>query len=235
MTYLHIFDMDGTLLKGTTASMEIARVLRCEEELVEMEGRFGRGEIDTRRFAQDIHRLWEKLTEDDVLTAFESSPFLTHIHEVCADIRDRGEYSIVVSMSPDFYARLLLRFGFDEVVASRFPPLPFASPIISENILTPEDKVHITETERRRRRVGINRCVAYGDSLSDAPLFQHLTRTVSVNGDEQISAAAALQYTGSSLLEAYSMARESMNSGGEPTDTRETDRRTVPGRTAEGE
>lgn len=213
MAYLHVFDMDGTLLKGTTASLEIARILRCEEQLVELEGRFRRGEVDTRRFAQGIHRLWGELTEEDVLTAFEASPFLRDIPKVCDDIRARGEYSMVVSMSPDFYTRLLLRFGFDEVVASRFPPLPFASPIVVENILTPEDKVHITEKERRRRGVEIDRCVAYGDSMSDAPLFRHLSRTVSVNGDEQISGMAALGYSGSSLWEAYSMAREAMSAG----------------------
>lgn len=115
---------------------------------------------------------------------------------------------MVVSMSPDFYARLLLRFGFDEVVASRFPPLPFSSPIVSEDILTPEDKVDIVERERLRRGVELGGCVAYGASMSDAPLFRHLTNTVAVNGDEQITEMAAVRYTNASLLKAYSMARE---------------------------
>lgn len=173
-----------------------------------LETLFRRQEIDTPGFARGIHRLWSNLTEDDVLSAFEQSPFLADIPQVCDDIRSRGEYSMVVSMSPDFYARLLLRFGFDEVVASRFPPLPFASPIVSEDILTPEDKVDIVERERLRRDVELGGCVAYGDSMSDAPLFRHLTNTVAVNGDEQITEMAAVRYTGASLLEAYFMARD---------------------------
>lgn len=211
MTYLHVFDMDGTLLKGTTASLEIARALRCEAQLMELEERFRREEMDTRGFARSIHRLWSDLTESHVLAAFDQSPFLTGIRQVCDDIRSRGEYSMVVSMSPDFYARLLLRFGFDTVVASRFPPLPFASPVVADHILTPEDKVDIVERERLRRGVGLDGCVAYGDSMSDAPLFRHLTSTVAVNGDERIRRMSAVHYTGTSLLEAYSMARESLD------------------------
>ncbi|MCY9784352.1 haloacid dehalogenase-like hydrolase [Nocardiopsis sp. EMB25] len=136
-----------------------------------------------------------------------TSPFLTDIPQVCADIRARGHHSMVVSMSPDFYARLLLRFGFDEVVASRFPEPPFASPVVAEDILTPHDKVGIVEEARRRRGVDLERCVAYGDSMSDAPLFRHLTNTVAVNGDGHIADLASARYTGTSLWDAYSTAR----------------------------
>ncbi|GAB2516556.1 HAD family hydrolase [Nocardiopsis aegyptia] len=209
MTRLHVFDMDGTLLRGTTASLEIARVLRCEEQLVELEERFRRQEVDTRGFARGIHRLWSALTEEHVATAFDRSPFLTGIRQVCDDIRSRGEYSMVVSMSPDFYARLLLRFGFDEVVASRFPALPFASPVVAEDILTPQDKVDIVERARRGRGLAADACVAYGDSMSDAPLFRHLAATVAVNGDERITGLAAAHYTGTSLVDAYALARAS--------------------------
>jgi phosphoserine phosphatase len=213
MTRLHVFDMDGTLLRGTTASLEIARILRCEEELVELEARFRRQEVDTRGFARGVHRLWNALTEDHVAEAFERSPFLSGIRQVCDDIRARGEHSMVVSMSPDFYARLLLGFGFDEVVASRFPPLPFATPVVAEDILTPGDKVDIVERARRHRGVASEACVAYGDSMSDAPLFRHLTATVAVNGDEQITGLAAVHYTGASLVDAYALTRTSLGWG----------------------
>ncbi|MCY9784350.1 hypothetical protein KIK06_10655 [Nocardiopsis sp. EMB25] len=78
MTYLHVFDMDGTLLRGTTASLEIARILRCEPQLTDLERRFRRQEIDTRGFARSIHRLWNGLTESDVMSAFVTS---------CTDLR----------------------------------------------------------------------------------------------------------------------------------------------------
>jgi len=63
---LHVFDMDGTLLKGTTASVEIARHLGCSQELAALEARFGAGEIGTRDFAAAIHGLWRTLTQATV-------------------------------------------------------------------------------------------------------------------------------------------------------------------------
>ena len=56
---LHVFDMDGTLLRGTTASLQIARHLGCMEELAGLEARFAAGQIDTRGFATAIHGLWQ--------------------------------------------------------------------------------------------------------------------------------------------------------------------------------
>jgi phosphoserine phosphatase len=41
------FDMDGTLLPGTTACLQIAREAGVENELTELEASFARGEITT--------------------------------------------------------------------------------------------------------------------------------------------------------------------------------------------
>jgi phosphoserine phosphatase len=140
---LHIFDMDGTLLRGTTVSLQIARHLRSTEELVELERRFATGGIDTRGFAVAIGDLWRDLEPSLVADAFAGTPWLVGIREVCADIRERGERSMVITMSPDFFARHLLELGFDDVVASRFPAPLFADPIDPALILTPNDKVRI--------------------------------------------------------------------------------------------
>ena len=121
--------MDGTLLKGTTASVQIARYLGCAEELAVLEARFAAGELGTRGFAAAIHGLWRSLTRLAVAEVFGACPWLDGIPEVCADIRERGERSVVITMSPDFFARHLLELGFDEVVASRFPALPFREPL----------------------------------------------------------------------------------------------------------
>src|SRR6266700_3857357 len=94
--------MDGTLLSGTTASLQIARHLGCAEDLVELEAQFAAGEIDTRGFAAAIHELWRNLTRQAVADVFGASPWLNGIQEVCADIRERGERSAVITMSPDF-------------------------------------------------------------------------------------------------------------------------------------
>src|ERR1700752_862864 len=105
--------MDGTLLAGTTASLQIARQRGSTQELAELEARFAAREIDTIGFALAIHELWRDLTPLEVADAFAGSPWLTGIPAVCADIRERGERSVVITMSPDFFALHLLALGFD--------------------------------------------------------------------------------------------------------------------------
>jgi phosphoserine phosphatase len=204
---LHVFDMDGTLLKGTTASLQIARHLGCVEDLADLEARFAAGGIDTRSFAAAIHELWGSLTQQAVADVVGTSPWLNGIAEVCADIRQRGERSVVITMSPDFFARHLLEFGFDDVAASVFPALPFREALDPAGILTPGDKVRIVEEMRERHGLPLSRCVAYGDSMSDAPLFRQLAKTVAVNADHHLAELAALSYRGDDLTDAYALGR----------------------------
>ncbi|MFG2042418.1 HAD family hydrolase [Dactylosporangium sp. NPDC048998] len=205
MTVLHVFDMDGTLLRGSTASLQIAAALGALDPLVALERRFALGELDTRGFARELRSLWTGLTPAHVTAAFAGSPWLHGIREVCEDIRARGERSAVVTMSPDFFARGLLDLGFDEVIASAYPPLPFAVDVDPAAILTPADKV--TVVDGLLGRFEATRCVAYGDSVSDAPLFRHLSATVAVNADTHLTGLASASYRGDSCIAAYEIGR----------------------------
>jgi len=204
---LHVFDMDGTLLYGSSASLQLARVLGNVDDLVALEAQLAAGEVDPPGFAAAAHGMWLELTPALVAAAFAASPWLTGIREVCADIRRRGEWSAVITLSPDFFASHLLNLGFDDVVASRFPPLPFMQPPDPAGILTPLDKVRIVEDLRARYALSRSCCVAYGDSMSDVPLFRHLEVTIAVNADEHLDGLAATSYHGGDLTEAYALAR----------------------------
>jgi phosphoserine phosphatase len=207
MGILHVFDMDGTLLPGTSACQEVARALGDPAGLMALEARFAAGELDSHAFARAVREMWLDLTPAVVASAFAASPWLAGIEQVCADIRRRGERSAVITLSPDFFASRLLEAGFDDVVASRFPPLPFAAPVDPAGLLSPADKVTIVERIRARYGLPKSRCVAYGDSMSDAPLFRHLAATVAVNADHHLEGLAATSYRGGDLTEAYALGR----------------------------
>lgn len=204
---LHVFDMDGTLLHGTTAPMEIARRLGCLAELVELEAAFAAGTMDTKAFSAAIAVLWQGITAEVVLEVFRASPWIEGLPDVLADVRERGERSLVITMSPDFFAERLLDLGVDEVVASRFPPLPLAALPDPADILTPHDKVTIVESALARDGLTERQCVAYGDSGSDIPLFRRLPHTVAVNAGSELAALAAITYAGPDLRAAYRLAR----------------------------
>lgn len=206
MSVLHVFDMDGTLLRGSTAGLEIARRLGCLDELVELELSFA-GTQDTRAFAAASALLWRELTAELVAEVFRAAPWIGGLPEVLADIRDRGEHSMVITMSPDFFAAGLRGTGVDEVVASAFPPLPLRAQPDPAGILTPDDKVRIVETGLARRGLTARQCVAYGDSWSDIPLFEYLPHTVAVNANAALTRLAGVRYDGEDLREAYRLAR----------------------------
>lgn len=140
--------------------------------------------------------------------AFGASQLLDRVPDVFADIRARGERSLVITMSPDFYAAQLLGLGVDTVHASRFPVPPYADVVFDPGgILTPDDKPRLVAEELTAWHIDTDRCVAFGDSMSDAPLFRVLRHTVAVNADDHLLDLAAATYIGADLWAAYELGR----------------------------
>src|SRR5580698_11630578 len=139
---LFVFDMDGTLLMGTTACVEIAKVSGTLDQLHVLEQKFAAAEIDAFGFAQNIGALWGMVDEHVVRTAFEATPKLANIRAVTSLIRRGGGKSCLITMSPDFYANLFYEYGFDFIGASQFPRSA-SDEVKRENILSPKDKATI--------------------------------------------------------------------------------------------
>lgn len=205
---LFIFDMDGTLLVKTTASIEIAKITGTIDQLHLLEKSFADGVIDAFRFAQEISAYWGILDKDLIRRAFETTPKLDNIAEVTALIRRGGGKSCLITMSPDFYANHFYDCGFDFIEASRFPTC-VEDQVRPEMILSPKDKAVIVRRLCRQLGFDLRDCVAFGDSMSDYILFKELEHTVSVNGDSKIRTLARYRYDGLDLHEAFlSVCRE---------------------------
>jgi phosphoserine phosphatase len=205
---LFVFDMDGTLLPETTASVALAATLGAVDDLHALEARFAAGELDTRGFAAEVHDLFAALTPEQVTATFRGARLLDRAAEVFADIRTRGERSLVITMSPDFFARELLAVGADAVHGSRFPVPPYSGVAFDPSgILTPADKPRLVTAALGAAGIAPARCVAFGDSMSDAPLFRVLRHTVAVNADDHLLELAAATYIGDDLWAAYELGR----------------------------
>jgi len=203
MTKLHIFDMDGTLLAGS-ACLELSRRAGHIDAVEEMEERWGRGELGHVEFYELLLPLWAELGEDDIEEVFAGSAWLEGIEEVWRDIEDRGERSVVITMSPQFFAEKLLGLGLHEAFGAE---VLAGGEVVPEQVLTPEMKVYIATEVLERLGLGSEDTVAYGDSSSDVPLFEILDNTVSVNGSDSLAEHAALAYRGNDLREAYRLGR----------------------------
>ncbi|MFJ1529764.1 HAD family hydrolase [Streptomyces mirabilis] len=202
---LHVFDMDGTLLPGTSATREMAKVLGHAPDIDALERDFAAGRIDTRQFARSMFRLWGPMDPGQVRVAFDASPKMRRIREVVADIRARGHRSAVITMSPLCFADYFRELGFDEVHGSVFPHSPEADIDIGM-ILRPDDKPLLTNAMCVRHGIEPDRVVAYGDSLSDRYLFEVAPVSIAVNGDAHVRSLASVGYSGRDLWEAYELA-----------------------------
>lgn len=203
MSKLHIFDMDGTLLTGS-ACLEISRYMGQIDAVNEIEARWGRGQVGHVEFYDLCLPLWKGLSEADIDEVFAVTPWLDGVAEVWEDIARRGEHSAVITLSPQFFADRLLRWGLGSAhgagVFAGATPDP-------ERVLTPESKVGVALELMQRHGVTECDCVAYGDSSSDVPLFKRLRNTVAINGADSVRAVAAVTYDGSDLRAAYAAGR----------------------------
>ncbi|MEU1307406.1 HAD-IB family phosphatase [Streptomyces cinnamoneus] len=203
MSRLHLFDLDGTLIHGSAAAVEISRQLGLETEIGELERAFAAGDLAPPRFAELAVELWAELTETEVAAAFEGAPWLAGIRDVWADIRARGERCAVISLSPGFFVERLLEWGADAAHGSRWPSVPFRDPVDPAGILDGTAKVRIADELCARFGLSRTDCVAYGDSMSDVQLFAAVPVSVAINADHHVRHLASHAYTGLDLRGAY--------------------------------
>ena len=203
----HVFDMDGTLLHGTTAPILLAAALDAGDALAELEERFATGAASTVEFARALHELWGVVTPETAEQAFAAAPVLGGLRDVLADIHDRGERACLITMSPDYFAEQFLAFGFDAIFASRFPRST-GVPLDESAILTPEDKPVLAARFCAEHGLALADAIAYGDSMSDVFLFEAVGVRVSVNGDHHLAERSDVAVEGTDLLVAYRAARE---------------------------
>ncbi|MEU3736639.1 HAD-IB family phosphatase [Streptomyces sp. NPDC032198] len=208
MARLHLFDLDGTLLHGTAAPVEISRQLGLDAEIAELERDFVAQRIDSPQYAARVHALWADLTDAQVTAAFDGAPWLTGIRETWAEIREGGDYCAVISLSPSFFVERLLGWGAHAAHGSIFPAVPFTEPVNPTGILNAAAKVKIANRLCEEFGVGRSDCVAYGDSLSDLELFGAVPVSVAVNADQRLVGLATHSYVGRDLRKAYELVRD---------------------------
>jgi phosphoserine phosphatase len=210
MSKLHIFDMDGTLLTGS-ACLELSRHMGQIDAVNDIEERWVLGKVGHTEFYDLCLPLWRGMSEADIDTVFEITPWVDGVAAVWDDIARRGEHSAVITLSPQFFADRLLRWGAGSVHGALVEAGEAPDP---ELVLTPESKVGVAKELMERYGLQEADCVAYGDSSSDIPLFKVLRNTVAVNGSDSVREVAARSYDGSDLREAYAVGRSLLDRAG---------------------
>jgi phosphoserine phosphatase len=200
--------MDGTLLPGTTACLELAKRNNTLAELGEIEAKFGTGTYSTVEFARDIFELWGVLKPEVIRESFSGAPKLDNIHRVLREIRLRDCRSCLITMAPDYFAENFQEYGFDYIFASGFPPDP-ETPFDGTKILYPEDKPRIAQDVCNREGLDFSQTIAFGDSATDLPIFQKIKWSIAINASDAFAELAHFAYEGQCLWDAFQLFHES--------------------------
>ena len=134
----------------------------------------------------ETHALWADLTAELVAEVVADAPWIDGIEEVCADIAGGGSARCSSPCRPTSSP------STSASAASTSSARPVAAAAVRRaidpaGILSPADKVRLTEAERTAHGLPAA-LVAYGDSMSDIPLFAVLENTVAVNADAALEA-----------------------------------------------
>lgn len=204
MTRLHVFDMDGTLLRGA-ATVELSRHLGTFEVADAVERAWNAGQLTDLQFWESVLPLWTDASDAEIDAAFAAAAWIDGVPEVFADIRARGEHIAVISQSPHFFVRRLEGWGAHRTFGSDVVP---GRPPTTDSLLTLQDKVDITLDLLADLGLSEDDCTAYGDSRSDVLLFERLARTVGINPTDVLRDRCTVVYEGLDLRAAYGLGRD---------------------------
>ncbi|GAA2251984.1 hypothetical protein GCM10010232_45180 [Streptomyces amakusaensis] len=196
------FDVDGTLVPGTSSSVFLAGFLGHRDELARAEDAYASGDLDNRQVSEIDARGWAGVSEERVLRLLDGLPLVPGITETVSWCRRNGLVPVLATLAwSPVGGHLTDRFGFHAFSGPRLETVG--------NRFTGRVARHFDEYGKRdfalaqARALGLapGVCGAVGDSRSDLPLFSSVALSVAFNASAGARAAATVAVDGDDLRE----------------------------------
>ncbi len=176
------FDVDGTLVPGTSSSQYLASFMDHAGALAAAERAYGEGTLSNQEVSVLDAAGWTGYTAADVAEWLEHLPLVEGILDVLSWLRDRDVVSVLTTLAWEPVGTFLCdRFGF----------VGACGPIVASVDGRFDGTVarHCDEFEKRdfalrfaaAHQIPASHCVAVGDSRSDVPLFEAVGFGVAFN------------------------------------------------------
>jgi phosphoserine phosphatase len=187
------FDMDGTLIRNTDSVRFLCTIngnSEAFEEIEELEsdGRVRWDEADYLKVP-----LTKGLSVAKVEAGFESDVELVqNIEQVLTHLKGRGVKSVIITSGPVQVARIIgTRFGFDCVYGSLYEEKNgYLTGRLTSHVGA-DGKIRCLEDFCRKNGIGLEQCVAIGDSGSDIKVFEACGRSIAVNYTDAVKGKAS--------------------------------------------
>lgn len=201
------FDLDGTLIVGTTSGAHLAARLGHAEDMRAMEARYGRGEVGNREVAEFDAQHFRGLNAADIDAMLAEIPLIPGITETVAQLRAAGVLPVINTLAWDVVAESIARrFGFlawSGPRLARGPDGRFTGEVAAH--FEAEDKCVFLRGLCEQHQVAPDAVLHVGDSRSDLPAFGFVGLGIAFNADAQARAAAHRSLQGHSLADVLGM------------------------------
>jgi phosphoserine phosphatase len=185
------FDLDGTLLRGSTVAICLARRSGREEELRELEARFVGGEISNSEIADASARWLTGYSVEELEHALWTETWIAGIAETVDAVHATGAEAVVATITWRAAAEAVARrFGFDAACGTRMDAEAGHLTGKVSAYFDETDKAVFVEEHCRERGVAMADVAAVGDSRSDIPLFGRVGLAIALNATPEARRSA---------------------------------------------
>lgn len=198
------FDLDGTLIRGTTTLLHIGRKLGRRAETEALVQGYENYRLSNVEVTDRAAELFAGRTEDELAAMLVDCPRLLGISESVATLRSQGIRTAIATITFRFSARHFARtHGFDA-----YSGIELATD--QQGLLTGQVLRHVSENDKldfvagQAAAVGadLDQVAFFGDSRSDLPCFAAVGMAVAVNATPDARAAAMVSVDTNTLTAA---------------------------------
>jgi phosphoserine phosphatase len=186
-----VFDLDGTLLRGTTVSLLLAQWLGRAEEMSELERAFRAHEISNSVVADTSAGWLAGRTKADTWRVLTEGPWIEGMAETFQALA-AGHVSLLLGTITWSFAGEMLqeRYGFAAASGTEMRATDGVLSGVVSRYFDEHDKVRFVEEWCAQNGYSMSQVAAIGDSRSDVPLFYRVGLSVALNATPDAQAAA---------------------------------------------
>jgi phosphoserine phosphatase len=199
------FDLDGTLIRGTTVCQHLGDFFGYGYLARELAAKHSEGRIGFRELAERDAEFYRGRNIRDVAVALETLPLIGGAQATMSRLRASGIKVLLTTITWSFAARLIAkRLGLDGSTGCTMGET-------KEGILSGSLECCFDEYEKRRfverycfiEGLPLGNVVAIGDSITDIPLFEVVGYSIALNATEAVGQRASCSVETENLLDVF--------------------------------
>jgi phosphoserine phosphatase len=190
---LACFDLDGTLVRGTSSCQHLGDCLGHSDVIRELEQKYAQGTLNNHQVADLLGEHYAGRRIEEVVEAMRTLSLIDGIDETFSNLRRQEIHLLLGTVTWSFVARIIAeRFkldGWSGCVMGESAPGTLSGTVVTH--FDEFSKRTFVEEYCAKHSIPMNKVFAVGDSRSDIPLFSAVGYSVAINATETAKQAAS--------------------------------------------